>query len=129
MLLQQAATAAAFHYKNVEIVETQQNYNVRLSWIWGDQFSSEGMRVLQNWKLTMLISFDLLQLQKYPSPNAMVLAESISGLGQQYNRMDASSTDCSVSFSLLLIDLHSLFFASLLKNEKNITNIFGFCNK
>ena len=59
---------------------------------------------------TMLIAFDLLQLQKYPSPNAMVLAESISGLGQQYNRMDASSTDCSVSFSLFLIDLHFIFY-------------------
>lgn len=54
VLLQQAATAAAFHYKSVEIVEARQN-------------SSE-----------------------FPSREAALLAESISGLGQQYNKNDAS---------------------------------------
>lgn len=55
VLLQQAAAAAAFHYKQVEIVESQQD------------------------------------ISDFPSTKAIQLAQSISGVGQQYNKGDLST--------------------------------------
>lgn len=73
VLLQQAATAAAFYYRNVEIVEARQDPT------------------------------------EFPSPGAILLAESISDLGQQYNR-SSDSTDSTARGAVVGdgVRIHSL---------------------